>query len=92
MIEKYSTFKVNNKILEIRSNLTFIREKVAELIDNPQPEVAEEIQELIKSLDSNSDSLKASIVTLAKEISGTDVDEDGKIVDGVQEENGIRLI
>ena len=90
-MEKYSTVKVNSRILEAMSDLTFIREKIAELVENPSEDVAEEIEGLFEKYDQDNAALRNSVVILAKAITGTDVNEEGQEFDVVPDKNGLKL-
>lgn len=87
MIEKYSTVKVNNKVLEIMSDLTYIREKIAEFVENPNPEIATEIENVFSKMGLDHEALSNSVIALVKNI----INEDKEEFDVVQEENGTRL-
>ena len=92
MIEKYNTAKINRRILSAISDLSLLHEKVEELADKPTVELAEEIDGIYKQFWNSSEALKNAITTLAKEIAGVDVDEDGeKEIDVIPDENGLRL-
>ena len=92
MIEKYSTVRVDGKILEIISNLSWIKDKVGEVINSPTVDTIEEVDQLLISLSHNSEALKNAIITLVKEITGGAIDENGEMeVDVIPEENGFRM-
>lgn len=91
-MEKFSTVKVNSRILEIMSDLTFIREKIAELVESPNEELAVEIESLFEKYNADSDALRNSVSVLAKSITGTEVDDEGgQDFDVVPDGNGLKL-
>jgi hypothetical protein len=59
------------------SDLTLIRERVADLVENPNAELAEEIEDIFRKYETDSEALKNSVTVLAQEITGTDIEEDG---------------
>ncbi len=89
-MDKYSAINANNRILEVMSDLTFIREKIAELIENPTNELADEIDGLFQKLEKDNSALRSSVIVLAKAISGDDTEE-GQDFDVLPDNNGLRM-
>ena len=91
-MEKYSTVRVNNRILELMSDLTFIREKVAELVIKPSEDTALEIEGLFEKYEKDTEALRISVVVLARTITGTDIEEDGsQEFDVIPDSNGLKM-
>ncbi len=90
-MEKYSTVKVNSRILELMSDLTFLREKIAELVSSPSEEVAEDIEGLFAKYEQDSAAFKSSVIVLAQAITGSDESQDGQDFDVATDEYGLRL-
>jgi hypothetical protein len=92
MIEKYNTSRVQSRILDAHSDLSWIKDKVEEFVNDPTAEAAQELESVLAKFATTSEALKNSITTMAKEIAGIDVDEEGlKEIDVIPEENGLRL-
>jgi hypothetical protein len=92
MIEKYNTSRVQNHLLQAFSDLSWIKDKVDEFVNDPNAEAAQELESVLTRFSNTGEALKNSITTMAKEIAGIDVDEEGlKEIDVVPEANGLRL-
>jgi hypothetical protein len=93
MIEKLGTDRINKRILQVISDLSWVQEKVAEFVENPGPELAQDLDSLFGQFTKNSEALRNSIITLAKEVTNTAIDENGEQeIDVVPDENGLRLM
>ena len=92
MIEKYSTARVDSRLLEIFSDLSWIKEKIGELVSNPTAEAAQDVEATLAKFANSSDALRNAITTLVKEIAGVVVDENGDMeIDVVPDEHGLRI-
>jgi hypothetical protein len=92
MIDKFSINKVNDRILEVISDLSWLREKVADLSRDPNDDTASEVDSVFAKFVHSGEALRNAIVTLSRDAAGVSEDENGESeVDVIPEPNGFRL-